>query len=384
MNHPPSLSSVACFDGTTQRFIYISLLGSWNIVRIGFVWGSCWQQRVVFTKNCYRRSEVYLFIYFLSFFLVLFFSPLRACRGWFIRRARLCRKTSFILPWLDELPKSHYKTEFGTWQHPFFSLSYSVDIFCLCVCPIIFLLSISFSWKPQIDFCIPFLASAASLQTDSASWFVPNYTVVCVCVYKGAIVSIFNMRTISLSLITHKKRCVCFFVSANVQELFHRFASRRVCVFSGRSSPAFSPLTNSHRFFGTPWRHWRFCSSEAFLFFSSSSAHCSHTPPVPCLSRRLNFTLKERPFYSPHTHTHTHTHTDTHTQRNKWEKKKENMYKNGFPGSLVCQLLTCCLTCRINRHVSLVRTRTPSWNFVCVCVCLCVYDVCNDCNVVLK
>lgn len=80
--------------------------------------------------------DVLRFIYLFIFFLFFWFCFSRRCAHVAddSSGARLCRKTSFILPWLDELPKSHYKTEFGTWQHPFFSLSLLQCRYFLFVC----------------------------------------------------------------------------------------------------------------------------------------------------------------------------------------------------------------------------------------------------------
>ena len=68
MNHPPSLSSVACFDGTTQRFIYISLLGTSYVSDLfeDLVGNNALSsQRTVI--DVLRFIYFYSFIYFLSF-----------------------------------------------------------------------------------------------------------------------------------------------------------------------------------------------------------------------------------------------------------------------------------------------------------------------------
>ena len=192
MNKPPSISSVACFDGTTQRFIYISLLGTSYV-------SDLFEDLVGNNALSSQRTviDVLRFIYFYSFIYFLSFSGFvsRRCAhvGWFIRRA-VVSEDKFHSTMTRWTPQSHYKTEFGTCQNPFFSLTVSIFFLFFFVSDHFFS-PFLYSFKPQIDFCIPVLASAASLQT--VSWFVPNYTVV--CVYKGAIVSIFNMRKISLS-----------------------------------------------------------------------------------------------------------------------------------------------------------------------------------------
>ena len=121
--------------------IYLHIF-TWNIVCLGFVWGSCWQQRVVFTKNCYRRSEVYLFlfIYLFSFFFWFCFSPLRACR--MIHPARGCvgRQVSFY----HDSMNSPKPLQDGIWHvAKSIFLSYSVYFFFVFFCVRSFFFSIS-------------------------------------------------------------------------------------------------------------------------------------------------------------------------------------------------------------------------------------------------
>lgn len=155
---------------------------------------------------------IYLFIFFL--FLVLFFSPLRACRGWFIRRARLCRKTSFILPWLGWTPQKPLQD--GIWHvaTSIFSLSLLQCRYFLFVCVRSFFFVVHFFLLKTAN---RFLHSIFGIlrphckQTPHPDSFQITVSCVCVCVYKGAIVSIFNMRTISLSLSHNTKKKDVFF-----------------------------------------------------------------------------------------------------------------------------------------------------------------------------
>jgi hypothetical protein len=236
MNHHPALR---VFDGTTQPvYLHIFCLNIGLSVR-SLLATTRVVVDVLFYPSSTKRTvtaEVYFIFYyfFLSFFLFGFVSPLCACRvihpavveGW-----RNRAEVSFYRDSMNS--RDHYKTEFGTWQHPFlffFSLLRPVsDHF--------FFLS-----KPPIDFCIPFLASAASANS------------ILIRPELHERLHRLNMSAKFLPLNTNNKRTdqtkhqknVCFFLVANVW-LFLRFAIRRVCVFSGRSSPAFSPLTNSHR-----------------------------------------------------------------------------------------------------------------------------------------
>jgi hypothetical protein len=93
--------------------------------------------------------DVLRFIYLFIFFLFFWFCFSRRCAHVAddSSGARDCvgRQVSFYHDSMNS-PKAITRRNLARGNiHFFLSLSYSVDIFCLCVCPIIFLLSISFS-----------------------------------------------------------------------------------------------------------------------------------------------------------------------------------------------------------------------------------------------